>query len=81
MPTNPPDLADGAVNQRRAKYAALIRHRSADDPDVLDAKRDLVAEGLRVHIERVLASAPPLTAEQRDRIAAILRSGGREIAS
>lgn len=73
MPTQP---SNSAVNQRRAKHAALTRHRPADDPDVLDAKRDLAAEVLRVHIERVIAAAPPLTDEQRDRIAAILRSGG-----
>jgi hypothetical protein len=30
----------------------------------------------RAHIEKVLATAPPLNAEQRERIAALLRAGG-----
>lgn len=60
---------------QRARVAALVRHRGADDPAVLEAKRELAAENIASYVERVVAGAPPLTPEQRDRIAALL--GGR----
>ena len=34
------------------------------------------AASIAAHVERVVAEAPPLTPEQRDRIAAVLRAGG-----
>lgn len=58
---------------QRARLAALRRHRSADDPLVADAARDLAAQRLEDHIRRVVDQAPPLTAQQRDRIGALLR--------
>lgn len=60
----------------RARVASLSRSRPADDPDLVDARRNLRAERLAAHIEKVVAEAPPLTAEQRDRLAALLRGGG-----
>ncbi len=39
------------------------------------AKRDLAALTIESHVERILADAPPLTDEQADRIASILRGG------
>ena len=53
--------------------AALTRHRDPDDPPLSDARRDLAAERLTEVVRRVIAAAPPLTPEQRDRIAALLR--------
>jgi hypothetical protein len=60
----------------RARVASLSRSRSADDPELLSAKGRLRAERLAQHVARVVAEAPPLTPEQRDRIAALLRAGG-----
>lgn len=57
----------------RARVAALSRSRSADDPDLLNARRDLRAARLAQHVSRVVAEAPLLTDEQRERIAALLR--------
>jgi hypothetical protein len=34
-------------------------HRDPDDPEFLQAQRDLEASKLADHIERVLATAPP----------------------
>ena len=59
----------------RARVASLSRSRTPDDPDLLDARRNLRAERLAVHIAKVVAEAPPLTAEQRDRLAVLLRGG------
>ncbi|MGI8701633.1 MAG: hypothetical protein ACR2JU_10600 [Nocardioidaceae bacterium] len=60
------------VLHHRGKVAALTRSRSSDDPDLLGASRDLAAAKLAAYVERVVSNAPPLTIEQRDRIAALL---------
>lgn len=60
----------------RARVASLARFRPSNDPALVDAKRDLRAERLAEHVARVVAQAPPLTDEQRERIAALLRAGG-----
>ncbi len=66
-----------ASAHHRARVAALSRSRTPNDPEFLDARRDLRAEMLHSHVARVLAEAPPLTDEQRDRIAALLRGGAK----
>lgn len=57
----------------RARVASLTRSRADDDPDLLDARCNLRAERLADYIKRTVDAAPPLTAEQRDRLAALLR--------
>ncbi|MCV7571850.1 hypothetical protein M3F31_005315 [Micrococcus luteus] len=57
----------------RGRVASLSRSRSATDPDLVNARRDLAAAKLDAYIQKVVAEAPPLTDEQRDRIAALLR--------
>lgn len=59
----------------RARIAALTRSRSADDPDLVNARRNLKAERLADYITRVVDAAPPLTPAQRDRLALLLRGG------
>jgi hypothetical protein len=61
----------------RARYAALTRSRPADDPDLIDARRNLRAARLEDAIRAAVAAAPPLTDEQRTRLAAILRGSGQ----
>lgn len=60
----------------RGKIAALSRSRTSDDPELIEARRALRAEVLAEHVRAVVAQAPPLTDEQRERIAALLRTGG-----
>ncbi|MGB3893247.1 MAG: hypothetical protein WA942_03215 [Mycolicibacter sinensis] len=65
-------------NQLRGRVAGLSRavrngERRADDPALIDAKRKLIAENTAVYIKRVLAQRPPLTDEQRTRLAELLR--------
>lgn len=57
---------------------AKIAHQLKVDPnaDVTDLRRQLRAERLEEHIAAKVNEAPPLTAEQRDRLATLLRSGG-----
>lgn len=56
----------------RARIAALSRSRASDDPELLEARRDLRAERLAAYITRTVDEAPPLTAEQRARLTALL---------
>ena len=60
----------------RARVAALSRDRKPTDPDLLAAKRDLRASRAEQYITRIVAEAPPLTEDQRSRIAALLQGGG-----
>lgn len=65
-----------AANSARGKIAALSRSRRPDDPDLVEARRELRAAKLECHIQRVLSEAPPLSDEQKVRIAGLLRAGG-----
>jgi hypothetical protein len=56
----------------RARVAALSRSRVATDPDLIAAHRQLKAERLADYIARTVDAAPPLTDEQRQRLAALL---------
>lgn len=56
----------------RARYASLCRSRTPDDPDLLAARRDLRASRAEDYIRALVDTAPPLTAEQRTRLAALL---------
>lgn len=62
--------------QERARVASLTRSRDADDPELLDARRNLRAARLEEYIRRTVDDAPPLTTEQRERLALLLRPAG-----
>lgn len=66
----------------RARVASLSRSRTPNDPALIRARRDLRAERLAEHIAAKVAEAPPLTTDQLDRLARLLRpthsqGGGR----
>jgi hypothetical protein len=46
------------------------------EADLSDLRRQLKAERLAEHIKQAIDSAPPLNAEQRAKIAALLTGGG-----
>jgi len=60
----------------RARVASLTRSRTTDDPDLVRARQNLKAAKVEEYIARVVAEAPALTHEQRDRIAALLSPAG-----
>jgi hypothetical protein len=62
-----------ATAHRRARVGALSRDRHPDDPELLAAKRDLAAANIEDYVTRVISAAPPLTDEQRCRLAELLR--------
>jgi hypothetical protein len=59
-------------HQARARVAALSRHRASDDPDLSSARADLLVVGAEDYIRKLVDSAPPLSAEQRSRLAVLL---------
>ncbi len=59
----------------RARVAALKRHRP-DDPKTVELAAQFKADRLAEHIQRAVTKAPPLSAVQRDRLAALLRGAG-----
>ena len=66
--------------KERAKIASLSRSRSADDPEIIEARRNLKAIRLEEYVLRVISEAPALTAEQSSKIAALLRPVGADAA-
>ena len=67
--------------QERARVASLTRSRAVDDPDLINARRNLKAERLADYIRKTVDAAPSLTPEQRDRLALLLNSGVDRAAS
>jgi hypothetical protein len=65
-----------AVAKARGRVGSLTRSRTDQDPDLVDARRDLAAANIGEYVRKVVSNAPPLTAEQQDRIAALLGGGG-----
>jgi hypothetical protein len=64
-----------SLTQHRGKVAALSRSRSADDPDLIAAKRALREARLADYIQHTVDEAPQLTVEQRTRLALLLSGG------
>jgi hypothetical protein len=65
------------VFHERARVASLTRSRRPDDPELVAARQSLKAERLADYIKRTVDAAPPLTPEQRDRLALLLKGGGQ----
>lgn len=65
-----------AVLQARARLGMAVR--SGDAVAAADARRDLAASKIEQYVHQVIAEAPPLTDEQRDRLARIFRAS-REV--
>ena len=62
-------------SSERARIGWLVRNEAPDDV-IAEARRNLRALRLEEHVQKVLAGAPPLNDEQRERIAALLITGG-----
>lgn len=64
-------------SELQVKRVAVARaHRSGIPEQLLETRRDLAAAKLEDYVARVVEAAPPLTDEQRQRIAALLAPTG-----
>ena len=53
-----------------------VSRRHRDEPELIeDARRSLAEAKIAEYVRKTVDSAPPLTAEQRQRLAALLTSG------
>ncbi len=68
------------IAKARAHVAGL-HARPNDDPQLVDAKRDLAAAKITAYIERVVAQAPPFTREQVDQLRVLLEPARRDLAN
>lgn len=59
--------------QDRGRLARLSKDLPHKHPELVELRRELRAKRLAEYIEKVLAAAPPLTDEQRTRLAELLR--------
>jgi len=66
-------VASPAVYHHRARVGALSRDRDANDPELIAERQALTTERLADAIRKAVDAAPPLTPEQRDRLALLLR--------
>jgi hypothetical protein len=62
---------------KAATIAAIERHNGPHDPRLPDLQRDLRAAELEEHIRQLVDAAPPLTSEQRQRLAGLLTGGAQ----
>ncbi|MCU1590248.1 MAG: hypothetical protein JWP11_1504 [Frankiales bacterium] len=56
----------------RARVARLSQTRRPDDPDLAEARQKLRAARAEDYIRKLVDAAPPLSAEQRSRLAVLL---------
>lgn len=63
----------GTIARLKGKYAMAMRWGS--EAEQADAKREFVTAKIEAFIERTLEGVPPLTDEQRERVASLLMGG------
>jgi hypothetical protein len=60
----------------RSELAIMAKTHAPSDPAMVEKRQELRALKLEDHVKRVISQAPPLTDEQRERIANLLMAGG-----
>lgn len=65
------------VEQARNRVANATRTHGPKSPEVVAARSSLATEKIAAFVKRVVAEAPPLSDEQRDKIVHALGSGPR----
>lgn len=66
----------GTTHSLAGRLGAETRHRPGSDTTAL--RRDLTAARIEEYVRRTLADAPPLTDQQRAKIAGLLTTPGGE---
>ncbi len=57
----------------RARLAAAVRHHPDDTETIAEYRSEYKAGRAEAYIRHLVDSAPPLTAEQRDKLAVLMR--------
>lgn len=65
--------------QKRGKLARRSKDLPADHPELVELRRDLHADRLAETIKKVVAQAPPFTAEQVTRLRVLLEPARVEL--
>lgn len=68
---------DPVILAARGRLGGLQRGGVRDSAAIADAKRELTTINCERAIQKALAAAPPITAEQRARLAALLTGGAK----
>ncbi len=63
------------THRARARVAALSRYRTSDDAELSSARAELRTAAAEDYIRRLVEAAPPLNAEQKSRLGALLQGG------
>jgi hypothetical protein len=64
---------------KRARIARLSKDLPAKHPKLVELRRDLAVQRLGEYIEKVVAAAPPFTAEQIDQLRILLEPVRRDL--
>jgi hypothetical protein len=68
-----PETAFKGSPLAKARSDVAVAHRRRDPRAIEEARQRFATEKIADHIKRVLAQAPPLTDEQRAKLAELLR--------
>ncbi len=74
--TIPPGEERRIVRGRKARFTQIL---GPDDPKIIECDRELKALRLQDHINQALATAPPLSSDQRSRLAELLKPARKAI--
>lgn len=75
--TRQSDIADLKMKIMRAEKVA---RRSGDRTEADDLRRQYVEAKIEAYVQRVVAEAPPLTEDQKNRLRALFSKGDRDVA-
>lgn len=75
--TRQSDIADLKMKIMRAEKVA---RRSGDRTEADDLRRQDVEAKIEAYVQRVVAEAPPLTEDQKNRLRALFSKGDRDVA-
>lgn len=70
-----PTFAGSKVAHTRSRLGVAARR--GNPSEITEAKRDHAAARIEQFVEKIVATAPPLSVEQTDRIVTVLRGGLR----
>jgi hypothetical protein len=62
------------VQSLKGRFAVAHRDHAPDSPEVTNLRRELAAAKIAQYVEKIVSTAPPLTPDQRSRLAALLTS-------